>query len=102
MVNEVLWMLSVAETADAATVADAASHVRPEVAEAQERATAPVNPPEGVIETVEVPLAPGCAIVAVVAVRAKAWAGAGLTVSGIEVDPVMLPVAASTPLTAMV
>jgi hypothetical protein len=88
-------MLSVAVPPDAV----AGSQVSPEADVAQVRATAPLNPPEGVIETVDVALAPGLAIVAGVAARANDGIAAGFTVSEMVVEAVTLPVAASVPVT---
>lgn len=89
-------MLSVAAPPDAV----AGSQVRPAVDAEQVRFTVPVNPPDGVTEMVEVALAPGLAMVAGVAASAKDGMAAELTVSGMVVEAVILPVAASTPVTA--
>ena len=91
-------MLRVAVPPDELTVAVAGSQVRPEAV--QVRVTAPVNPPDGVTAMLEVALAPGLEIVAGVAASANAGTAAALTVSGMVVEAVMLPVAASTPVTA--
>jgi hypothetical protein len=89
-------MFSVAVPPDVVT----GSQVRPDVEVAQVRVTAPAKPPEGVTEIVEVALAPGLAIVAEVAASVKDGTGAVLTVSGMVVEAVILPVAASAPVTA--
>jgi hypothetical protein len=95
-----LWTVSVAVPLEFPTVVVAGSQVSPEVEGAQERATGPVNPPDGVIEMVDVPLAPGLAIVVEVAASANDWATAGLTVRGTDVETTILLVAASTPVTS--
>jgi hypothetical protein len=61
--------------------------------------TVPLSPPDGVSVIVEVPVAPGLAIVTGVPEIVIPGIIAALTVTGTEVEEVIAPVAASTPLT---
>ncbi len=70
---------------------------------AQVRVTDPVKPPDGVRVRVEAADAPGLAMVTGVAESVRdGITGAALTVTGTVVEAVILPVAASTPLTVSV
>jgi len=98
-VVEAAWMVRLALPPEAATVAVAGSQVRAAGDAAQVSETPPVNPPEGVTETVEAPLVPGPARVTGVAAMVKAATAAGLTVRTIVAEAAILPVAASAPVT---
>jgi hypothetical protein len=69
---------------------------------AQVRVTVPVKPPDGVRVMVEAAESPGLAIVTPVAEMAIDGTTAASTVTGTVVEAVIIPVAASTPLTASV
>jgi len=92
-------MLRLAVPLDAPTVAVAGAQVRPAVADVQVRLTTPVKPFEGVTVIVDVVLEPGPAITAATELSVKLGGGGALTVTGIAVEAVILPVAASEPVT---
>jgi hypothetical protein len=92
-------MLRLAVPLDAPTVAVAGVQVRPAVTDEQVRLTAPVKPFDGVTVMVDVVLEPGPAITAATELSAKPGAGGAVTVTGIVVEAVILPVAASVPVT---
>jgi hypothetical protein len=98
-VAEVLWMLRLAVPFDTPTVAVAGAQVRPAAAEEQVRLTTPVKPFDGVIVMGDVVPAPGPAITAATELSANPGGGGALTVTGIAVEAVILPVAASVPVT---
>jgi hypothetical protein len=66
------------------------------------RVTVPLSPPVGVSVIVEVPVAPGLAIVTGVPEIVIPGTIGALTVTCTEVEAVIVPVAASTPLTVSV
>ena len=84
---------------EAPTVAVAGVQVRPATTDEQVRLTTPVKPLEGVTVMGDVVLEPGPAMTAATELSANLGGGGGLTVSGIEVEAVILPVAASAPVT---
>ena len=78
---------------DAPTVAVAGVQVRPATADEQVRLTTPVKPFDGVTVMVDVVLEPGPAITAAAELSAKPGGGGAMTVTGIAVEAVILPVA---------
>jgi hypothetical protein len=96
-VADVLWMVRLVVPLDAPTVAVAGAQLRPATTEEQVKFTTPVKPFAGVTVTVDVVLEPGPAITAAVELSAKPGAGAAVTVTGITVEAVILPVATSVP-----
>jgi len=91
--------LRLAVPLDAPTVAVVGVQVRPAVGDEQVKLTAPVKPFDGVTVMVDVVLEPGPAITAATELSAKPGAGGAVTVTGIVVVAVILPVAASAPVT---
>ena len=92
-------MVRLAVALAAPTVAVAGVQVRPATAEEQVRSTTPVKPLDGVTVMADVVLEPGPAITAATELSVKLGGGGALTVSGIAVEAVILPVAASAPVT---
>lgn len=78
---------------DAPTVAVAGVQVRPATADEHVRLTTPVKPFDGVTVMVDVVLEPGPAITAATELSAKPGGGGAMTVTGIAVEAVILPVA---------
>jgi hypothetical protein len=90
-------MLRLAVPPDVPTVAVAGVQVRPAVADEQVRLTTPVKPFDGVMVMVDDVLEPGPAITAATELSANPAGGGAVTVTGITVEAVILPVAASEP-----
>jgi hypothetical protein len=85
-------MVRLAVPLDAPTVAVAVGQVRPAVAVGQVSVTAPVKPFDGVTVMTDVVLVPGPAITAAAELSVKPCGGGAVTVTGIVVELVILPV----------
>ena len=84
---------------DAPTVVLAGVQLRPAVVDEHVRLITPVKPFDGVTVIADVVLVPGPAITAATELSAKPGGGGAMTVTGITVEAVILPVAASVPVT---